>query len=205
MGHSNCEQRNLRQCVCKMQKRHPHLFRQQKQSIPRLCEYGIVQETLHSNFGFNSIHLRSDTIVLLTKTRVTSQARMVTVPSPYSSKPKWLEHCNFHSSDPFRVEWFCKTEMPFSVIHHLRNSLNENASVIVGKDGQEIEEGCGRELIKEMDKREAEKKEHTEHKYENEKGYSGWGWDDGRLTPPFFPPSGRGAYRGRGSCTLTFT
>ncbi|KAH8744298.1 hypothetical protein F5883DRAFT_661021 [Diaporthe sp. PMI_573] len=39
----------------------------------------------------------------------------------------------------------------FHVAHHLHNSLNEDLSVIVGKDGQEIEDGCGHDLIKVME------------------------------------------------------
>ena len=34
---------------------------------------------------------------------------------------------------------------------HLKNSLNEGQAVLIGKDGQEIEERCGEELIKLID------------------------------------------------------
>lgn len=37
-------------------------------------------------------------------------------------------------------------ETRFSKVGHLKNALNEMAAVLVGRDGQEIEENCGREL-----------------------------------------------------------
>lgn len=122
---------------------------------------------------------------------------MTSAPSPYTPEPRWLKRLNFDISAPFYVEWFCKTEMPFSIVHHLCNSLNEDSSVIVGKDGQEIEEGCARELIKEMDKLEEEKIEFEEHMGKYGKAYNSWGWGEkaSRLPRPF-PSSGRGTYRG---------
>jgi hypothetical protein len=36
-------------------------------------------------------------------------------------------------------------------VHHLKNSLNENMAVLVAKDGQEVEERCGADLLKCID------------------------------------------------------
>jgi len=57
---------------------------------------------------------------------------------------------NWDTSHPFRVEWISKVSVEFYRIGHLKNSYNENMPVLVGKDGQEIEEECGRALVYEM-------------------------------------------------------
>jgi hypothetical protein len=54
-------------------------------------------------------------------------------------------------SHPFRVEWLSKSSVEFFRIGHLKNPYNEGAPVLVGKDGQEIEEECGAELLREME------------------------------------------------------
>jgi len=77
-------------------------------------------------------------------------ARMVTAPSPDTPRPKWMNGINWDTSHPFRVEWISKVSVEFYRIGHLKNSYNENMPVLVGKDGQEIEEECGRALVYEM-------------------------------------------------------
>jgi len=78
-------------------------------------------------------------------------ARMTTAPSQSTPRPKWMVGIHWETTQPFRVEWFNKTTTSFQYVHHLRNALNGDLPVIIGKDGQEIEESCGRDLIKEMD------------------------------------------------------
>ncbi|KAK3333758.1 YT521-B-like domain-containing protein [Cercophora scortea] len=77
-------------------------------------------------------------------------ARMATTPSPDTPRPKWMNGIHWDTSPPFRVEWLSKVPVEFFRIGHLKNSYNENMPVLVGKDGQEIEESCGRELLYEM-------------------------------------------------------
>ncbi|KAK3692303.1 YT521-B-like domain-containing protein [Podospora appendiculata] len=77
-------------------------------------------------------------------------ARMATTPSPDTPRPKWMNGIHWDTSPPFRVEWLSKVPVEFFRIGHLKNSYNENMPVLVGKDGQEIEEKCGRELLVEM-------------------------------------------------------
>ncbi|KAL1880587.1 hypothetical protein VTK73DRAFT_5392 [Phialemonium thermophilum] len=78
-------------------------------------------------------------------------ARMATAPSPDTPRPYWMNGIHWATSDPFRVEWICTTEVEFYHIGHLKNKLNENQAVLVGRDGQEIDEECGRNLAAEMD------------------------------------------------------
>ncbi|KAK3350051.1 YT521-B-like domain-containing protein [Lasiosphaeria hispida] len=77
-------------------------------------------------------------------------ARMASAPSPETPRPKWMSGINWNTSDPFRVQWLSKTAVDFRHIGHLRNSFNEYLPVLVGKDGQEVEEGCGHALAREM-------------------------------------------------------
>jgi YTH domain-containing protein 1 len=75
---------------------------------------------------------------------------MSTAPSPDTPRPKWMNGIHWDTSPPFRVEWLSKVAVEFFRIGHLTNSYNEGLPVLVGKDGQEIEEECGRQLLAEM-------------------------------------------------------
>ncbi|KAK5653364.1 hypothetical protein OQA88_9056 [Cercophora sp. LCS_1] len=77
-------------------------------------------------------------------------ARMQSPPSPTIEKPHWLNNITWDVSDPFRVQWLSKVSVDFYRIGHIKNPFNENSPVLVGKDGQEIEEEAGRRLIEEM-------------------------------------------------------
>ena len=120
---------------------------------------------------------------------------MVTGPSPHTPSPRWQKNLNFDTSPPFRVEWICTTEIHFSVVHYLTNSLNEgeDKSIIVAKDTHEVEDTCARELLELMDEGEANQSR-WRSTYEREER----DWDEGRLTPPFYSSSIRGGARGRG-------
>ncbi|KAK3303393.1 YT521-B-like domain-containing protein [Chaetomium strumarium] len=78
-------------------------------------------------------------------------ARMASAPSPDIPTPRWVKALNWDTSHPFYVEWLSKTSVDFFRIGHLKNAYNENLSVLVGKDGQEIEPQCGADLLREME------------------------------------------------------
>lgn len=61
----------------------------------------------------------------------------------------------------------------FRRVGHLKNSLNENQAVLIGKDGQEIEENCGTGLIELIDEefKEADK---AWHRAWNDDGSRSW-------------------------------
>ena len=65
--------------------------------------------------------------------------------------PTWAKHLIWESSPPFRLRWITIAETRFSRVGHLKNSLNENQAVLVGRDGQEIEPECGRALCELID------------------------------------------------------
>ncbi|KAK0617293.1 YT521-B-like domain-containing protein [Immersiella caudata] len=77
-------------------------------------------------------------------------ARMATTPSPDTPHPRWIHNINWETSHPFRVQWLSKIEVQFYHIGHIKNPYNEGNAVLVGKDGQEVEEECGRRLLKDM-------------------------------------------------------
>jgi hypothetical protein len=75
---------------------------------------------------------------------------MATAPSPDTPRPRWIKGIHWETSPPFRVEWLSTTETEFYHFGQLTNSLNNDLPVLVGKDGQEIEEECGRKLLEAM-------------------------------------------------------
>ena len=79
-------------------------------------------------------------------------ARMTTAPSIHTPRPRWARDLQWPASPPFRLEWLGTTAVEFFHIHHLNNPLNEDRPVLIGKDGQEIEEECGRKLLEEMER-----------------------------------------------------
>lgn len=46
----------------------------------------------------------------------------------------------------FKIHWICRRELPFTKTAHLSNPWNEHKPVKIGRDGQEIEPGCGMQL-----------------------------------------------------------
>lgn len=66
-------------------------------------------------------------------------------------QPSWVKDLRWPSSPPFYVRWITVAETRFSKVGHLKNMLNEGQAVLVGRDGQEIEESCGLELCKLID------------------------------------------------------
>lgn len=96
---------------------------------------------------------------------------MTSLPSANITKASWMNNINWQTSPPFRLRWLSKITVPFSRIGHLKNPLNENLPVLIAKDGQEVEEDCGRALLREME------------------SYAQW---DANKTA--FPPSGGGRH-----------
>ncbi|KAH7419069.1 YT521-B-like domain-containing protein [Cadophora sp. MPI-SDFR-AT-0126] len=77
-------------------------------------------------------------------------ARMESPPGSVES-PEWQSAINWESAGAFRVRWLVICSTRFHRIGHLKNALNDNLAVLIGKDGQEIEENCGARLIELID------------------------------------------------------
>ncbi|TVY36828.1 Zinc finger CCCH domain-containing protein [Lachnellula subtilissima] len=73
-------------------------------------------------------------------------ARMESLPGSVQ-RPAWQESINWESAGAFKVKWMVVCSTKFRRIGHLKNALNEDQAVLIGKDGQEIEENCGLGLI----------------------------------------------------------
>lgn len=77
-------------------------------------------------------------------------ARMESLPGTVEI-PKWQESINWESAGAFKVKWLVICSTRFHRIGHLKNAFNDNQAVLIGKDGQEIEENCGAGLIELID------------------------------------------------------
>lgn len=84
--------------------------------------------------------------------------------------PEWQRAITWESAGAFRVrvtiirlslsftqhnanfwKWLVICATRFHRVGHLKNPFNENQAVLIGKDGQEIEESCGAALIELID------------------------------------------------------
>ena len=76
---------------------------------------------------------------------------MASAPDPSIPPPAWTKNLLWTPSPAFKITWITRAHCRFARIGHLKNSLNEGHAVLVGRDGQEIEEECGRRLAAEID------------------------------------------------------
>jgi YTH domain-containing protein 1 len=79
--------------------------------------------------------------------RFQGYARMASSPSAETTRPEWMTHFHWDTTPPFRIEWLSKTPVDFHPIGHLTNKYNEDLPVLVGRDGQEIDDECGRAFV----------------------------------------------------------
>jgi len=79
-----------------------------------------------------------------------NKARMASAPGA-APTPSWAKQLIWESTPPFFIEWIATSETRFNRCGYLKNSLNEGQAVLVGRDGQEIEESCGRGLCELID------------------------------------------------------
>lgn len=79
----------------------------------------------------------------------------MTSPPGTAPVPKWTQKLHWTSGEPFYVDWKVKGSVSFRECGHIKNPLNKDGvdlSVVVGRDGQEIEPSAGHELIAIMEK-----------------------------------------------------
>ncbi|KAI9779663.1 MAG: hypothetical protein M1816_003451 [Peltula sp. TS41687] len=77
-------------------------------------------------------------------------ARMESAPGT-ADAPSWTKGLRWKHSGPFHIHWLNVSETRFNRVGHLRNVLNDNHAVLVGRDGQEVEESCGAALCELID------------------------------------------------------
>lgn len=65
--------------------------------------------------------------------------------------PHWVHKLKWKTSSPFHIQWFAQTEVYFGHVGHITNSYNEDRSIVVGRDGQEIEPDTGEALLGYLD------------------------------------------------------
>lgn len=81
---------------------------------------------------------------------ILSKARMASAPGE-APTPVWAKDLIWESTPPFYIDWISINETRFNRCGNLKNSMNEGQAVLVGRDGQEIEVGCGVGLCKLID------------------------------------------------------
>jgi hypothetical protein len=72
-------------------------------------------------------------------------ARMLSLPGT-APPPQWTKQLLWKSSPPFNIQWVTIAETRFSHTKHIKNALNDGQLVLIGRDGQEIDEIAGRQL-----------------------------------------------------------
>jgi hypothetical protein len=77
-------------------------------------------------------------------------ARMDCLPGN-APQPSWASSLKWPVSKAYRLRWIKIAETKFRDTSDLKNSLNENMPVLVGRDGQEIEEQCAISLAEIID------------------------------------------------------
>lgn len=77
-------------------------------------------------------------------------ARMASAPGA-APTPSWAKQLIWESTPPFYIEWISTNETRFNRCGQLKNAFNEGQAVLVGRDGQEIEQKCGRGLCELID------------------------------------------------------
>ena len=105
--------------------------------------------------------------------------------------PEWQRAINWESAGAFKVkvispryllkfgtrlihfQWLVICATRFHRVGHLKNTYNDNQAVLIGKDGQEIEEACGAALIELIDE-EADQIVETKRRIKSEER----DWDD---------------------------
>ncbi|KAK4241794.1 YT521-B-like domain-containing protein [Achaetomium macrosporum] len=158
-----------------------------EENVRRCMEDGLWTTQVQNEAIFAEAFKKCKNVILffsVNKSRAfQGYARMASAPSPDTPSPKWVKGLNWDTSHPFRVQWLSKTSVEFFRIGHLKNSYNEGMSVLVGKDGQEIEEQCGADLLREMEAIALRQGEgDREDGYQSRRASGSWGNGRGRYS-----------------------
>ena len=79
-------------------------------------------------------------------------ARMQCLPGdPGVTDPTWRKHLHWPTTKPFKIRWITKGDSAYRVAGNLRNPLNDDSLVFVGRDGQEIPDRVGVDLCEALD------------------------------------------------------
>jgi hypothetical protein len=79
-------------------------------------------------------------------------ARMQCLPGePGVADPTWRKYLHWPTTKPFKIRWITKGNSSYRVAGDLRNPLNDDSMVFVGRDGQEIPDYIGLELCEALD------------------------------------------------------
>ncbi len=93
-------------------------------------------------------------------------ARMQCLPGePGVADPSWRKYLHWPTTKPFRISWLVKGDIPYRVAGKLKNPLNEDTPVFVGRDGQEIPDSVGLELCEAIESDANKFRSHGGHRH----------------------------------------
>lgn len=75
---------------------------------------------------------------------------MRSLPSPSIPPPSWYRNLKMEATDPFELEWLSTAPCERHHVGHLRNELNGDLPVTRSRDGQEVSEAAGLEMVRIM-------------------------------------------------------
>ncbi|KAI8964503.1 YTH-domain-containing protein [Daldinia sp. FL1419] len=83
-------------------------------------------------------------------------ALMKSRPSVAIHHPKWWYGVKWSISEPFQVEWINTMHIDSKHVYHISNRLNEDLPVTRARNGQEIDEDSGRQMVSILESRAVE-------------------------------------------------
>lgn len=119
------------------------------ENIDMSISHGVWATQSRNDDVLNTAYARSERVVLFfsvnSSAHFQGMAFMVSPVGRTSRKVPW--EGNFNSRNLFSVDWECLCDMPHADTEHLRNGLNENRPIHIARDGQEVSEREGAELM----------------------------------------------------------
>ncbi|SOV10807.1 YTH domain-containing protein, putative [Plasmodium sp. gorilla clade G2] len=113
--------------------------------------YNIWATTPKNEYKFVSAFMEHDYVILVFSVNGSSKfcgyAIMQSKPGESKNNNVYFYYDNkvFRGKN-FDIQWIRVIDVPFQEVAHLKNSLNENKPIKVGRDGQEIEQMAGIQL-----------------------------------------------------------
>jgi len=125
-------------------------------SLPRLVVFSIVGQgqlvlrNTGSTSAVSDLDTSSAACISDHPFPYKQQAKMRSLPSVSTPQPTWYRNLKMPATDPFEIEWLSTAPCERHHVGHLRNTLNDDLPVTRSRDGQEISEAAGLEMIRIM-------------------------------------------------------
>lgn len=119
------------------------------------CREGIWATTPKNTLKLLDAYLNSDNVILVFSVNSSKKfygyARMASMPHESLSVGHFGNMEQTFLGPCFRVHWINNRHIPFDRVNEIKNTLNDNLSVRICRDGQEVDKEAGMKLCEEMD------------------------------------------------------